>query len=684
MLNFKKLGWMFAAILGLGLFVACDEKEQPTPEPQNPPVIVLDLTEVEAPKEGARFTVEYHIENLVQGKTATVTPNADWIVDMDLSLAGIMIFHVAKNRVTEPRETTIDVAYEGAETVSLTVKQEAGDPPAFTNGNVSVTVDSYTMDLYPLNKELPFIRMSASQDYIDELGGTDEDIIADDFAYFEWLGSYFYGQTLSSMLADVAKYGDQLAVTARNGQPITDYVLYAYHIDIEACEATSEVYRFPVRTANVNQVEAEFEFEVAINEATANVQANVTNGYSGRFYFDAMPKVVVDRELEEGQTVGDYLINWWNTIVSNEYSGGASTADVLANCSQISDTYAFELLQLTEYYLFAFAVDPTYAFAASTPVVATFTTEEVSMSDNIITPYVKQIGSQGAVMGFETTNYDPYFAGYITKEKWDAMPDSEQGRFESLKTDNANESLNGDIEVSVVNLTPETDYVIYAFGSAGGVMTTQMFTLEFATTAQGAGGGTMTLETPGYFDIYDICAIDDGYNGYLGYADSYCLFPFKIILDPADSELFYWDIWNFTNATYSDEQLIYGLINSSRQDITASVYILPYNAPMCFAGLVVDEAGYGPLCRYDFTTTRDGVGDAEDYFEFLSTMYSAPRMQQAKAPVVLEQSFVIPASACKETAPVVEYATEFKTKAEQLFPAREPKVDLENPLKIAR
>lgn len=684
MSNFKKLGWMLAAILGLGLFVACEEDKPEIVDPKDPPVITLDLSEVSATKAGGRFTVEYHIQNPVEGQKAQVTANAEWITGMDLSLSGIMIFNVEKNRVTEPRETTIDVAYEGAETVSLTVKQEAGDPPAFTNGNVKSSVNTYTMDLYPLNKELPFIRMSASQDYIDELGGTDEDIVADDFEYFEWLGSYFYGQTLSSMLADVAKYGDQLDMTATGCQPITDYVLYAYHIDIEACEATTEVYRFPVRTANVNQVEAEFEFEVAINEATANVQANVTNGYSGRFYFDAMPKVVVDRELEEGQTVGDYLINWWNTIVSNEYSGGASTADVLANCSQISDTYAFELLQLTEYYLFAFAVDPTYAFAASTPVVTTFTTEEVSMSDNIITPYVKQIGSQGAVMGFETTNYDPYFAGYITKEKWDAMPDSEQGRFESLMTDNTYESLNGDIEVSVINLTPETEYVIYAFGSAGGIMTTPMYTLEFATTAQGAGGGTMTLETPGYFDIYDICAIDDGYNGYLSYADSYCLFPFKIILDPADSELFYWDIWNFTNATYSDEQLINGLINSSRQDITASVYILPYNAPMCFAGLVVDEAGYGPLCRYDFTTTRDGVGDAEDYFEFLSTMYSAPRMQQAKAPVVLEQSFVIPASACKETAPVVEYATEFKTKAEQLFPAREPQVDLENPMKIKR
>ncbi len=684
MSNFKKMGWMLAAILGLGLFVACEEDKPVIPDPQDPPVITLDMAEVNATKEGGRFTVEYHIENPVQGQEAVVTPNAEWITGLDVSLSGIMIFYVDKNRTTEPRETTIDVAYEGAETVSLAVKQEHGDGPDFTNGNVSVTVSSYTMDLYPRDKERPFIRMSASQDYIDELGGTDEDIVADDFGYFEWLGSYFYGQTLSSMLADVARYGDQFEVTARNGQPITDYVLYAYYIDIEACEATGEVYRFPVTTSNVNQVEAEFEYNVSINEATATVQVGITNGYSGRYYFDVMPKVAVDGDLKEGQSVEDYMINWWNTIVSQEYSSGKSTADVLANCSQGGDAFDFALLQQTEYYLFSFAVDPTYAFAASTPQITTFTTEAVSPSDLIVTPYVMNVGSQGAVIGFETSNYDPYFAGYITKEKWDAMPDSDQGRFESLMTDNVFEILNGDVEANVVGLTPETDYVVYAFGSAGGIMTTEMFTLEFSTTAQGAGKGVMTFHSPGYFNIAEICEINDGYSGYLSYATTHALIPFKLTLDPVTSDRYYWDWWDFSNAELSDEQLINSLIHSSQQDMTAGTYIMPLNTKTCFAGLIADESGYGPLCRVDFYMTLDGTSDPELYFEFLETMWQVPTPTRAKSPVVLEHTNVIPASACLEAAPAVQYATEFKTKAEQLYPAREPQVDLENPMKIKR
>lgn len=682
MKKIKSLSWLFVAILGLGLLSSCKDDNEPQkeePTPQGDPKITLNMSEVNVTLEGGRFTVEYAVENPVSGQSVQITPKADWINDLDLSLTGIVTFSVAKNRTVEPRESSIEFSYEGAETVALVVKQEQGNEPDFTNDNVRATPINYTMDIYAKDKQRPFIMLSASQDYIDGLVdsegnyGTDLAIFEDDMMYYEWLGGMFYGKTLSGMLAEVARYGDQLDRVVNNAQPIMDYVLYTYHINIDECTMDGDLYRFGVTTPNVDQVDVEFDFELDIDEAEVFSTVTAKNGYTGRFYFDVLPRVVVEDEKKEGQSVEDYLIEWWNTIVNNNVSGGASYADVLSNCSSQSDNYTFDLLQETEYYLFSMAVDPEYAFAASTPQVQLFETGTVSMSDLEIDIIVSNIGSQGADIKLVTSNYDPYFAGYVKKEIWDTYGSNDQERFASLMSENVFEKLIGDVEVSVLGLSPETDYVVYAFGSAGGVMTTdQIFTEEFTTSFQGAGQATMTFDSPGYFGIAEVCEQDSGWNSYLDSDGLYCIFPFRFILDPADTETYYWDVFDNTNYTYSDEELVNSMLYSTPKEFLASVYLVEYNAPITFAGFAADESGYGPLCRYDVTPTQDGIGDVDDFFAFLQTMYEAPVPQQARlserpldgAAIVVEQQV---------QEPEVAEVKEFKSRAAVLFQGAEKK-----------
>ena len=692
MTKLKSLAWLFVAILGLGMLSACDENNkqpEPEPQPQGDPVITLNMNEVFAAKQGERFNVEYFIENQVDGKSITITPKANWIVNTDQSLAGIFSFSVEKNKTVEQRETTIEFSYEGAETVSLVVKQEQGDAPAFTNDNVRVTITDYTMDVYPVDKRAPFIMLSASQDYADSMQdsegnyGTDLALFEDDMAYYEWLGTMFYGKTLAAMLSEVARYGDQIDVRVGGAQPATDYILYAYHVDLNECTMVGEMSRFEVTTENVRQVEAEFNFDVYVDEASVLVSVSYANDYKGRYYFDMMPVQVVQNALKEGQSVESYFTNWWNTIV-NEQISSVSYAEVLANCSNGADSYEFDLLQTTDYYLFSLAVDPNYAYAASTPQVQVVRTEEVSMSDNVIEITVTNIGSQSADLNYKTSNYDPYFAGYVPKEVWESYGSDDANRFIALMTEFEFEKLEGDIKASVLGLTQETEYVAYAFGCAGGVMTTdQIYYTEFTTSYQGAGNVTMEFEYPGYFSIYDICALDSGYNGYLSYADDYCLLPFKLTLDPEkDVESYYWDWFDETNYQHSEEELITSLMYSTAKNMLASVYILPFNAPCVFAGFATDEAGFGPLCRFEVTPVKSGVTAAEEYFEFVSRMYTVPAPTQATmAAPMMTGGVILPQ--VKE-ASVANATTEFVSKADRLFPKKEAAVPASDLVKMVR
>lgn len=110
------------AICALTL-VGCND----TPEPEpivKAPVVTLDKESVEAPAEGGTFSVNYTIENAVEGVALGVTEDAEWISDVVAS-EGVITFTVAANDVEEQREAVLNVEYTGAEARTIAVAQAA-------------------------------------------------------------------------------------------------------------------------------------------------------------------------------------------------------------------------------------------------------------------------------------------------------------------------------------------------------------------------------------------------------------------------------------------------------------------------------------------------------------------------------------------------------------------------------
>ena len=104
--------------------VACNP-DTPEPEPVvEAPVVTLDKQSVEASAEGGEFTVNYTIENPVEGVTLAVTEDVAWIEDVT-AVDGVISFAVAANDLEEAREATLNVEYTGAEARTIAVAQAA-------------------------------------------------------------------------------------------------------------------------------------------------------------------------------------------------------------------------------------------------------------------------------------------------------------------------------------------------------------------------------------------------------------------------------------------------------------------------------------------------------------------------------------------------------------------------------
>lgn len=105
-------------------FVAC-KPDTETPEPvAKTPVVTLDKQSIEAPAEGGEYVVNYTIENAVEGATLSVVEDADWVSDVTAN-DGVISFVVAANEIEEPRNTTLNVEYQGAEARVIEVAQAA-------------------------------------------------------------------------------------------------------------------------------------------------------------------------------------------------------------------------------------------------------------------------------------------------------------------------------------------------------------------------------------------------------------------------------------------------------------------------------------------------------------------------------------------------------------------------------
>ena len=636
MRTIKNLMWALLPIFALTFVVGCEKG--PEEEPQGPQVvkdsvIKLSANKVEASLAGGEYTMIYEIENAHAGEKITAEAAEAWVNNFNTSVSGILYFKVDANNSDKARECLVTVKYRYAEDVVFVVKQGAKETSGFALENITVDYFSYTVDIIPENKTAPYIIMSADPTYIVASGfETGEDFYEDDFAYFGWLGQW-YGKSAVQIMQERSKIGDQRGVTAGKGASGIPYTCYLYYIDYDSGALLSDVYFFEITTKSPDYIPATFNVETTVDGCV--VSADVTpQGYEGAYYFDVLSKAMVQDYIDSldcVNTPAEAVKYYWSMAVmkmmnENEMSGSAIID--YYNCQGTYEDgtprsqYDFELLANTPYYLFAFAMEE-HGLCCSEPTIVEINTESVPMSDNVITPSVSKVTAETADISFTTTNGDYYIAGWEKASDWATYGNTDAERQQYLLANLSYEFISGDYSQTVLGLEQGVEYVLYAFGSRGGVATTsQIWTCNF-TTKSGLGAATIEFVDNGYYAAEDLAEIP-GWEFFGGdYYSGTFIMPVEYRIE-GEWSAFFGNVYNWTgrNDLYNDEQYKDGLVWSINEygsmTLDKTYCILQNDSFYIVAALVIDTDGvYSPVAKHEVRTSYDGARtDASEFDEW--------------------------------------------------------------------
>ena len=628
---------MFALLPIFALTVGCEQNPnvEDNPVVEKDSTITLKESTITMNYGGGSVFVNYSIENPHAGEKISVKAEDSWVGGFDTSYTGAFQMVVEPNDSGAVRQTLVTVSYRYAEDVTFVVKQDTKLNAGFVIENISAVDEyySYTINVLPTDKKTPFIMMSADVFYLHEFpnGGTDEELYSDDMSYFGYLGA-LHNMSALEVLQVRARLGDQRNLTLGNSVPGQKYVFYAYYVDVETGARLSDIERLEITVKHPALDELDFTFETTVDGPSADTSA-VPATEVENYYFDVISEAELDWAAEVGFTKEEYLKVWWAEIVVNRMNQ-ETVEDILADSTCVGENpdgsprseYFYELAAGTNYYIFAFEIDSTNALCVSTPKYQSFVTGYPEPSDNVIGINIGEVSAYTAEISFTTTNNDHYVAGWETAENWVAYGSNDAERMEFMMRTIAFDYLHGNVSTTAKKLTPETEYVAYAFGMRGGVATTGLTTKNFTTSDPNAGKVTISMnENLTYYRADEIADIDStkwGFMASVDYQES-AIVAIEWQFSSPYYRTFAFDCYNWEGRTdeYTDQQyidhLIYMIENDQDTGATFTYYLLPWENRCVFHAICVDEDGnYSKLYKREMRPLQSQAGDAQEFVDW--------------------------------------------------------------------
>ncbi len=347
---------------------------------------------------------------------------------------------------------------------------QASDSPFVFTIN-EVTSASVKFDVDVKDDDMRYTIMSVEKDYADQFQD-DEALFQDDMEYFIelWDSGYEY---LGDVIEDYTTVGDCTGLIIEGLDPETEYVLYAYGLELDG-KRTTAIHREYITTKAVEKIDVSFEIDALVEGCIIDVSIT-PGGNDFYYYFDAIEKESVDIDFGGSiQAAAKYYIDY--NVQMGTYYGMTTEEVILEIASQGPDQYIFECRSNTEYVIFAMAVSldgKVISDVASESVV----TGEVIPSDNVITLNVDVTTATSVTVSTTTTNEDPYFLGVEPAYKFEGMSDDEiietilyeYGEYIEWSTEYGNV-----YQLELTDLEPGTEYLLMAFGVQAGNATTPL------------------------------------------------------------------------------------------------------------------------------------------------------------------------------------------------------------------
>lgn len=473
----KSLRILAISVLALVGLASCQ------PEPELPkPEIKLGQTEVVlTSEEGASMSVGYLVENGVEGESITVEENAEWLT-VSTAKVRTLEFTATFNNTGEVRSEEVKISYKGAESVTITVRQEQLASP-LTIEISEVTATEVVFSVTTTDSELTWYPAVVSKEYDDYY--TDEQMVETDI---EWLQYYADNQdtTLELILEQVLVTGNLKDVYFDGLEPATEYVLYAYGLSYEA-ERTTELVKVNFTTEKAWEGDITVNFDVT--EKDHVIYYSATPSHTGVPYYcyyaterqfeQWKVKYGTDdvKQLIEKGSIGEIVEGLTEVGFFDEIG---DFYDFFNATGSIRDNY-FPCKASTKYIFFAVKWNEKCELLGEVSLYE-YTTQPVEPSDNQITLSVSNVTQSTATVTATVTNDDPYIIYPVETALLEGKSAQELADYMEEHYFLSEFTFSGNKTREYSSLNSATDYTFVAFGyKAKSINTADISTVRFHT-----------------------------------------------------------------------------------------------------------------------------------------------------------------------------------------------------------
>ena len=203
-------------------------------------VITLATQTLSVKAEGGDYTVRYSIANPIEGEELKFDYDAEWLRSI-VAEAGNIKISVDANE-GEERTAEVVVGYKGAESITLSVKQEAAAPEAISVVIEELTGNSCITAVTPVDPEMYYVMYKSDLSYfLDNNLLTAEALFDDDMFYFK-RGADYEGISLKSYMEQNKVLFQGTVRAAWPGiRPGEQSVIYAYGVKFNEAEDDCEM-----------------------------------------------------------------------------------------------------------------------------------------------------------------------------------------------------------------------------------------------------------------------------------------------------------------------------------------------------------------------------------------------------------------------------------------------------------
>ena len=524
-------------------------------------------------------------------------------VTFDVTKPGVIAFTAEKNETSSWRELDVEVGYPGLEkTPSFTIRQQAGgQTAAFAMSPGDILQRAFRMNISPSDKNMSYVAFAKTAEQM-AMFPDDEALLDSDSEYFFW-SAEANEMTIHEYIATEAISGDTTLVW--NCEPGTDYVVYAYGIDLETLLVQTPVAKTSVTSEKLYDVE----FGISVSADGHRARVDVAPAESDCRYYVLVSPV---SDIFQGEKFSKWCSDAWNAKVQDWqlYDNLTETQILEQYCKTGAAAWDFELRADTDYRAAVFAVDDK-AWLCSEPVTEDFRTGATSGSENVVTISISGVASRSASVIFTPLNDDPFAYTVTESSQFEGMSDAEI--IEYCATRLYPTVRTGKFSGSFAKLKPGTKYCALAYGTFNGDITTGLFKEEFTTTDQ-TGTVAFELQFGPYYDLMELDEADP--NTDWAYSAQYydCLLPVEVGEELNGRKYYYALYTTDVLAGLSDEEL-YNTLYDNGADYSPNYFLADYDLEFVLAGFAVDDNGdWGPLWKSEpFTMTADGVSDPSGY-----------------------------------------------------------------------